>query len=287
MRQSTLAAAVSRLEASGKSMHIKITVTQPAGSVTVAASVRAPRPHANQSGGQSVARVVAGKVPAARGSSRRSSSSLPKAAAVPPPAAAKPPVAAKSGAAAARRSKKLRQLEHKWRARRLVALARIFYGKRLRTWVRARVAALRGRKAWDEHMAMAAAAKAAALEGSNPMLVDSGQLFTLGGQRKPSVFDFTEPTQGKRPSSLVEGLEAGRPPPPAEQAAWQHTLAESGFPVWQVADLLEILRNIDDDTERAEFLAQVLFEGPWRDAERPARGSASTEEHFPRADGLA
>ena len=55
------------------------------------------------------------------------------------------------------------------------------------------------------------------------------------------------------------------------------TLAESGFPVWQVADLLEILRNIDDDTERAEFLAQVLFEGPWRDAERPAQGSTSTE----------
>ena len=119
------------------------------------------------------------------------------------------------------------------------------------------------------------------------MLVDSGQLFTLGGQRKPSVFDFTEPTQGKRPSSLVEGLEAGRPPPPAEQAAWQHTLAESGFPVWQVADILEILRSIDDDTERAEFLAQVLVEGPWQDAERPARGSTSTEEHFPRADGLA
>ena len=143
----------------------------------------------------------------------------------------------------------------------------------------ARVAALRGRKAWDEHMAMAVAAKTAALEGSNPMLVDAGQLFTLGGQRKPSVFDFTEPTQGKRPSSLVEGLEAGRPPPPAEQAAWQHTLAESGFPVWQVADILEILRSIDDDTERAE--------GPWQDAERPARGSTSTEEHFPRADGLA
>ena len=167
--ESTLAAAVSRLEASGKSMHIKITVTQPAGSVTVAASVRAPRPHANQSGGQSVARVVAGKVPATRGSSRRSSSSMPKAAAVPPSAATKPPVVAKpsgDGAAAARRSKKLRQLEHKWRARRLVALARIFYGKRLRAWVRARVAALRGRKAWDAHVEAAAAAKAAVLEGS-------------------------------------------------------------------------------------------------------------------------
>ena len=63
--------------------------------------------------------------------------------------------------------------------------------------------------------------------------------------------------------------------------------AESGFPVWQVADILEILRSIDDDTERAEFLAQVLVEGPWQDAERPARGSTSTEEHFPRADGLA
>jgi hypothetical protein len=285
----TLTAAVSRLEASGKSMTLKVTVTQPAGSVTVVASARAPHPHARQTGGQSVAHVGAGKLPAARGSLRRSSSSKPMATAASSPAAAPPVVVVPGGgsAAAARRSKKLQQLEHKWRARRLLALARIFYGKRLRAWVRARVAALRGRKAWDEHMAMAVAAKTAALEGSNPMLVDSGQLFTLGGQRKPSVFDFTEPTQGKRPSSLVEGLEAGRPPPPAEQAAWQHTLAESGFPVWQVADILEILRSIDDDTERAEFLAQVLVEGPWQDAERPARGSTSTEEHFPRADGLA
>ena len=31
--------------------------------------------------------------------------------------------------------------------------------------------------------------------------------------------------------------------------------------MWHVADPLEILRNIDDDIERTEFLAQVLFEG--------------------------
>ena len=31
--------------------------------------------------------------------------------------------------------------------------------------------------------------------------------------------------------------------------------------MWQVAHILEILRSIDDDTERAEFLAQVLVEG--------------------------
>ena len=64
----------------------------------------------------------------------------------------------------------------------------------------------------------------------------------------------------------------GRRLPLAEQAAWQHTLAESGFPVWQVADILEILRGIDDDTERAEFLAQVLVEGPWQDGREARTG---------------
>ena len=45
-----------------------------------------------------------------------------------------------------------------------------------------------------------------------------------------------------------------------QSLAWQHTWG-SDFPVWHVADPLEILRNIDDDIERTEFLAQVLFEG--------------------------
>jgi len=48
-----------------------------------------------------------------------------------------------------------------------------------------------------------------------------------------------------------------------------------------VADLLDILRDIEDEAERAEFLAQTLVEGPTlatgMDVERPARGSTSTE----------
>ena len=103
---------------------------------------------------------------------------------------------------------------------------------------------------------------------------------------------------GKRPASRVEGMGAGRPPPPAEQAAWQHTLVESGCLASQwdrwltlLARSIDILRDIEDEAERREFLAQTLVEGPTlatgMDVERPARGSTSTEGHFPRADGLA
>ena len=203
----TLAEAVSRLEASGKSMHLKITVTQPAGSVTVAASAHPPHPHARQVGSQSVAHVGAGKLPAARGS-KRSSSSLPKAAAASLPAAAPPSVVAPGGggATAARRSKKLQQLDRKWRARRLLALARIYYGGRLRAWVRARAASLRFRAVWDMNRDRAAAAKAAALEG-NPMLVDSGRPSASAMQQGSSSFlpsgqlpgDDLVLGQGKRP----------------------------------------------------------------------------------------
>ena len=99
-------------------------------------------------------------------------------------------------------------VSQKWlnHVRRLLALARIYYSGRFRTWVRARAASLRFRAVWDMNRDRAAAAKAAALEG-NPMLVDSGRPSASAMQQGSSSFlpsgqlpgDDLVLGQGKRP----------------------------------------------------------------------------------------
>ena len=209
--EETLLAAVEQVTATERDITVKVTVAQPAGSVTVVASARAPRVLQASTGTLPFGCVVgAGSagLPVgsrrSRGSSRRSPAA-PQSAAWPSaraPSAAPPvpqPMAVDQEggqrAESNRRAKRRLLLERRWRTRKLAALGRIYYSSSLRSFVRAR------RSRWAaaaaaRRVVVAAApvvAAAAASGGSSTVVVR-----TPGVQPLPSAL-------GPRCASQLEG----------------------------------------------------------------------------------